>query len=80
VDCRGWLPAALGRTAPLAFTKPPSAASLEGPYRGAASAEAGGELYAAHCAVCLRGGAEGTGNSSALAPVRCRAHRTARSF
>ena len=34
----GWLPAALGRADTLAFTKPPSAASLENRYRGAASA------------------------------------------
>jgi mono/diheme cytochrome c family protein len=68
----GWLPAALGRADTLAFTKPPSVASLENPYRGEASAaEAGGELYAAHCAACLGRGAEGTGNISALAHVRC---------
>jgi hypothetical protein len=34
----GWLPAALGRADTLAFTKPPSAASLENPYGGEASA------------------------------------------
>ncbi len=46
----------------------PSAASLENPYQGQASAaQAGGTLYAAYCAACHGRSAEGTGNIPALA-------------
>ncbi len=47
---------------------PLSAASLENPYRGEASAaQAGGKLYATHCAACHGRSAEGTGNIPTLA-------------
>ena len=67
--CVGLLTTPVGRAAPLAFHQaPPSAASLENPYRGQRSAaQAGGRLYAAHCAACHGRSAEGTGNVPALA-------------
>jgi mono/diheme cytochrome c family protein len=47
---------------------PVSAAGLENPYRGQASAaQVGGQLYAAHCAVCHGHSAEGSGKIPALA-------------
>jgi len=66
------LAAPLGRADPVDFHHaPPSAASLENPYRGQLSAaQAGRELYAAHCAVCHGRSAEGTGNIPALAHAR----------
>jgi glucose/arabinose dehydrogenase len=65
----GLLPAAVAWADPPAFHHAPgSAASLENPYRGQApAAQAGGALYAAHCAACHGGSAEGTGNIPALA-------------
>jgi len=65
----GLLPPPVGRAAPLTFHHAPrSAASLENPYSGQASAaQAGGKLYAAHCAACHGRSAEGTGNIPALA-------------
>jgi len=50
---------------------PPSAERLENPYRGQrAAAQAGSELYAAHCAACHGRSAEGTGSIPALAHAR----------
>jgi mono/diheme cytochrome c family protein len=47
---------------------PPEAAKLVNPFAGQASAaDAGRELFAAHCAVCHGRSAEGTGNIPALA-------------
>ena len=68
----GLLAAPVGRADPADFHHAPlSAASLENPYRGQMSAaQAGGELYAAHCAVCHGRSAEGTGNIPALAHAR----------
>jgi glucose/arabinose dehydrogenase/cytochrome c553 len=65
----GVLPAPVARADPPAFHQAPlSAASLENPYRGQASAaRAGGELYAVHCSACHGRSAEGTGNIPALA-------------
>jgi mono/diheme cytochrome c family protein len=62
----------VGRADPPDFHHAPlSAASLENPYRGqTAAAQAGGELYAAHCAACHGRSAEGTGNIPALAHGR----------
>src|ERR1700758_1223287 len=66
-------------TAPAGRADPPpdfhqaplSAASLENPYHGQVSAaQAGGELYAAHCAACHGRSAEGSGNVPALAHTR----------
>jgi len=66
------LPTAVGRAAPPDFHHAPSSASsLENPYRGdAAAAQAGGRLYAAHCAACHGSSAEGGGNIPALAHAR----------
>jgi glucose/arabinose dehydrogenase len=68
----GLLAAPVGLADPTDFHHAPlSAASLENPYRGQMSAaEAGGELYATHCAVCHGRSAEGTGNIPALAHAR----------
>src|ERR1039458_546407 len=68
----GLLPAAVGWADPPDFHHAPlSAASLENPFRGQASAaQAGGDLYTAHCAVCHGRSAEGTGNIPALAHGR----------
>ena len=68
----GLLAAPVGRADPADFHHAPlSAASLENPYRGQMSAaQAGGELYAAHCAVCHGRSAQGTGNIPALAHAR----------
>ena len=65
----GLLPATAGRADPPDFHHAPlSAASLENPYHGQASAaQAGRELYAVHCAACHGRSAEGTGNIPALA-------------
>ena len=65
----GLLPATVGRADPPDFHHAPlSAASLENPYHGQASAaQAGRELYAVHCAACHGRSAEGTGNIPALA-------------
>ncbi|HEV8017228.1 MAG TPA: PQQ-dependent sugar dehydrogenase [Steroidobacteraceae bacterium] len=65
----GALPPQVGRADPPAFHHAPlSAAGLENPYRGQAlAAQAGGELYAIHCAACHGPSAEGTGNIPALA-------------
>jgi glucose/arabinose dehydrogenase len=58
-----------GRADPPAFHHAPlSAVSLENPYRGQwSAAQAGGQLYAAHCAACHGRSAEGTGNIPPLA-------------
>ena len=68
----GSLAAPVGRADPPDFHHAPlSAASLENPYRGQApAAQAGGELYAAHCAACHGRSAEGTGSIPALAHGR----------
>ena len=68
----GLLPAAVGWADPPDFHHAPlSAASLENPFRGQASAaQAGGDVYTAHCAVCHGRSAEGTGNIPALAHGR----------
>src|SRR5256885_5850067 len=65
----GLLTAPEGRADPPDFHHAPlSAASLENPYHGQASAaQAGRELYAVHCAACHGRSAEGTGNIPALA-------------
>ena len=65
----GLLPASVGRAESPDFHHAPlSAASLENPYHGQASAaQAGRELYAVHCAACHGRSAEGTGNIPALA-------------
>jgi glucose/arabinose dehydrogenase len=68
--CVGLLTAPVGRAdPPAAFHQAPlAAASLENPFRGQRSAaQAGGQLYAAHCAACHGRSAEGTGNIPALA-------------
>ncbi len=66
------LPAAVGRADPPNFHQAPvSAANLENPFHGQAPAvQAGGKLYAEHCAVCHGRSAEGTGNIPALAHAR----------
>jgi len=68
----GSLAAPVGRADPPDFHHAPlSAASLENPYRGQApAAQAGGQLYAAHCAACHGRSAEGTGSIPALAHGR----------
>ncbi|MGO9852585.1 MAG: PQQ-dependent sugar dehydrogenase [Steroidobacteraceae bacterium] len=68
----GLLAAPVGRADPPDFHRAPlSATSLENPYRGQRSAvQAGGVLYAAHCAACHGRSAEGTGNIPALAHAR----------
>ena len=68
----GLLAAPVGRADRPDFHHAPlSAASLENPYRGQApAAQAGGELYAVHCAACHGRSAEGTGNIPALAHGR----------
>lgn len=64
-------PAGRADPTPSFHHAPPSAESLENPYRGQQSAaEAGSELYAAHCAACHGRSAEGTGNIPALAHAR----------
>jgi glucose/arabinose dehydrogenase/mono/diheme cytochrome c family protein len=70
--CIGLLTAPVRADPPPTFHQAPlSAASLENPYRGQQSAaQAGGELYAAHCAACHGPSAEGTGNIPALARTR----------
>lgn len=71
--CVALLTAPVGRAdPPPSFHQAPlSAASLDNPYRGQLSAaQAGGELYAAHCAACHGPSAEGTGNIPALAHAR----------
>jgi len=71
--CVALLTAPVGRAdPPPSFHQAPlSATSLENPYRGQPSAaQAGGELYAAHCAACHGHSAEGTGNIPALAHAR----------
>jgi mono/diheme cytochrome c family protein len=68
----GSLAAPVGRAGPPDFHHAPlSAASLENPYRGQPpAAQAGGQLYAAHCAACHGRSAEGTGSIPALAHGR----------
>ena len=62
---------AVGQASPPDFHHAPaSASSLENPYPGKAAAEAGGQLYAAHCAACHGPSAEGSGNIPALAHAR----------
>ncbi len=71
--CVGLLTAPVGRAdPPPAFHQAPlSAASLENPFRGQwSAAQAGGRLYAAHCAACHGRSAAGTGNIPALAHAR----------
>jgi glucose/arabinose dehydrogenase len=65
----GLLPLWVARAEPPGFHHAPSsAASLDNPYRGQASAvQAGGTLYAQHCAACHGRSAEGTGSVPALA-------------
>jgi glucose/arabinose dehydrogenase/mono/diheme cytochrome c family protein len=46
---------------------PASAAALNNPYRGEAAAEAGRELYAAHCAECHGANGQGSGEVPTLA-------------
>jgi len=60
--------AAPGRADQTGFhDAPAAAATLENPYRGRASADAGRELYGLHCASCHGRNAEGSGNVPALA-------------
>src|SRR4029077_17406414 len=68
----GLLPAPQGRAdAPDFHHAPSSAARLENPYRGQASAaQAGGQLYASYCAACHGRSAQGNGNIPALAHAR----------
>jgi mono/diheme cytochrome c family protein len=71
--CVGLLAVPVGRADPPSefHQAPLSAASLENPYRAQVSAaQAGGELYAAHCAACHGRSAEGSGNVPALAHTR----------
>jgi glucose/arabinose dehydrogenase len=71
--CVGLLAVPVGRADPPPdfHQAPLSAASLENPYRAQVSAaQAGGELYAAHCAACHGRSAEGSGNVPALAHAR----------